>query len=107
MPPNEERRSKPRIDIPFPAKVQGVDANGESFEMDSVLDNFSAGGLYLRLARSINQGTELSVVVSSPTKSADKSGSTGVAAEGVALRAEPQVNGTCGVAVGFTRYRFL
>ena len=107
MPPIPERRRKPRIDIPFPAKVKGVDANGEAFETNSVLDNFSAGGLYLRLACSLNQGAELLVFVELPTASEDKAGASLIETKGVVLRAEPKPDGACGVAVGFERYRFL
>jgi c-di-GMP-binding flagellar brake protein YcgR len=107
MPQNVERRRKPRIDIPFPAKVQGVDASGESFEMDSVLDNFSASGLYLRMPRSLDQGAELRVVVQLPTASVDKAGASQIETRGVVLRAEPQPDGACGMAVGFTQHRFL
>lgn len=107
MSPNPERRIKPRIDLPFSAKVRGVDANGEAFETDSVLDNFSAGGLYLRMARSLNQGAELLVMVELPTASDASAGTSQIEAQGVILRAEPQVNGDCGVAVAFTKHRFI
>ena len=107
MPQTSERRSKPRIDIPFSAKVSGIDADGEAFEMNSVLDNFSAGGLYLRMERSLKQGSELLVLVELPTVSADNAGASQIEAQGVILRAEPQPNGGCGVAVAFTKHRFL
>lgn len=107
MPPTPERRSKPRTDIPFPAKVRGVDANGESFEMESVLDNFSASGLYLRMARSLNEGAELLVLVQLPAASVDNAEASQIEARGVILRAEPQADGACGVAVGFTSHKFV
>ena len=107
MSPNPERRIKPRINLPFAAKVRGVDANGEAFETDSVLDNFSAGGLYLRMRRSLAQGAELLVLVELPNGSANNVGPSQIEAQGVILRAEPQVNGDCGVAVAFTKHRFI
>jgi c-di-GMP-binding flagellar brake protein YcgR len=107
MPPTPERRSKPRIDIPFPARVQGVDANGESFEIDSLLDNLSAGGLYLRMARTLNQGAQLLVLVQLSVNSFDEPGASQIEARGVILRAELQADGACGVAVGFTKHRFI
>jgi c-di-GMP-binding flagellar brake protein YcgR len=107
MPPTAERRQKPRIDIPFSARVSGLDANGQAFETNSVLDNFSAGGLYLRMARSLKQGAELLVLVELPTALAGDEGATQIEAQGVILRAEPQPNGGCGVAVAFTKHRFL
>src|SRR5437899_2366444 len=107
MTPTPERRSKPRIDVPFSAKVQGVDANGESFEIDSLLDNLSASGLYLRMARTVNQGVELLVLVQLPAASFDNAEASQIEARGLILRAEPQGDGACGVAVGFTNHRFL
>lgn len=107
MPPTPERRSKPRIDIPFPVKVQGVDANGESFEIDSLLDNLSASGLYLRMALTLNQGAELLVLVQLPTDSVDEAGASQIETRGVILRAEPQPDGACGMAVRFTNHRFV
>lgn len=39
-----------RIELPFPATVRGVDATGERFTVDTVLDSLSAHELCLRLA---------------------------------------------------------
>lgn len=102
-----ERRSKPRIDVPFPVRVRGVDASGQVFKMNTVLDNLSAGGLYLRLARSVKQGTKLFVVVQLPSAPAGEMPAPRVAMRGMVLRAEPQPDSTCGVAVTLTRHRFL
>ena len=44
-----ERRQHPRLSEPFPVLVRGVDAYGEALEINTVLDDFSAGGLYVRL----------------------------------------------------------
>jgi len=107
MLPTSERRNKPRIDLPFAAKVRGVDANGDAFEMESVLDNFSAGGLYLRMARDLKQGAELLVLVELPIAAAENSRASQIEAQGVILRAEPQADGGCGVAVAFTKHRFV
>jgi c-di-GMP-binding flagellar brake protein YcgR len=101
-----ERRIKPRIDLPFSARVCGIDANGKAFEIGSVLDNFSAGGLYLRMARTLKQGAELLILVELPNGSAD-AGTSQIEARGVILRVEPQANGDCGIAVVFTKHRFI
>jgi hypothetical protein len=84
-----------------------VDANGESFETESLLDNFSASGLYLRMTRTVNQGVELLVLVQLPTASFDNAEASQIEARGLILRAEPQADGACGVAVGFTNHRFI
>jgi hypothetical protein len=58
-----DRRRHPRLRTPFPAILRGKDASGESFEVNAVLDNISAGGLYVRLERCVKRGTRLFVVV--------------------------------------------
>ena len=58
-----ERRSKPRIDEHFPAKVRGVDTAGKAFKAETVIDNLSAGGVYLRLARPVSPGADLFVII--------------------------------------------
>jgi len=102
-----ERRKKPRIHKPFFANVRGTDANGESFKANTFLDNISGDGLYMHLARRVNEGTKLLMVVNLSTfLTADWRGPR-VAIRGVVVRAEPQRNDLCGLAVRFTRYRFL
>ena len=102
----ESRRSL-RVELPFPATVRGVDVDGERFTMDSVLDNLSAGGLYLRLARPIKRGMKLFIVVRLSTCGDPEVPAARVALQGVVLRAEPQPDGRCGIAVAFERHRFL
>ena len=102
-----ERRSKPRIYDPFPTTVRGVDAQGEAFESESVLDNFGAGGLYLRLARRVERGAELDFVIRlSPILTNDVDAAR-VVMHGVVLRAESRPCDTCGVAIGSINYHFL
>ena len=49
IPRGGERRQHPRRSEPFPVLVRGVDVHGEVFESNTVLESFSAGGLYVRL----------------------------------------------------------
>ena len=102
-----ERRSAVRIELPFPATVRGVDATGERFELDTVLDNFSGDGLYLRLARPVEPGMKLFIVVRLSIAPAREADAARVALRGVVLRVEPQADGRCGVAVAFRHHRFL
>ena len=102
-----ERRSAVRIELPFPATVRGVDATGERFELDTVLDTFSGAGLSLRLARPVEPGMKLFIVVRLSTCRDPEVPAARVALQGVVLRAEPQPDGRCGVAVAFQRHRFL
>ena len=101
-----ERRNLPRIATPFPATVRGVDRAGDRFRIDTVLDNFSAAGLYLRLARPIELGATLFVVVRFAVAPAAILAAPGVAARGVVVWAEPQP-GAWGIALKFIRQRFL
>jgi hypothetical protein len=102
-----ERRRVIRVDVPFPATVRGVDRMGERFTLDAALDNLSACGLYVRLARSVEPGTTLFVVVRLSTAPADAASAPYVAFRGLVRRVEPQSDGRYGLAVEFTRHRFL
>ena len=102
-----ERRRKPRIYDPFQTEVQGVDANGEAFEFETVLDNLSAGGLYLRLTRRIEEGAKLLVIIRLPTILSEEGGQPRVVAHGVVVRTEPKPGGACGVGVFFMDHYFL
>jgi hypothetical protein len=97
-----ERRRKPRLYEPFPAKVRGEDADGVSFELDTVLDNVGPGGLYLRLARNVSQGATLFIVVRlSPAPGKTVFAPT-MAFRGIVERVEPGPDGRCGLAVSLT-----
>ena len=101
-----ERRRALRVELPFPALVRGVDVRGERFTVHTVLENLSACGLFLRLPRSIEPGATLFLVVRlSPV--ASEVSAPQVALRGTVLRAEPQADGTYGVALAFDRHRFL
>jgi PilZ domain-containing protein len=102
-----ERRNKPRIQEKFPATVRGVDTSGHPFKTETELENLSAGGVYLRVANAVENGMRLSIVVLLTKALCEKSSSAQMAAHGVVLRSEPQLDGSCGLGVVFTRYRFL
>lgn len=102
-----ERRSKPRIYIPFPATVQGVDDSGKPFEVDTVIDNLSSNSLYLRLTSSVEQGARLSIIIGLSTSTADKASVPRMMLNGEVLRAEQKPGGACGVAVSFKHPQLL
>jgi hypothetical protein len=52
-----------RLDVSFPTLVRAMDIRGEVFELQTVLDNLSAGGLYMYLERRVELGTQLFAVV--------------------------------------------
>lgn len=104
---NVERRSVIRIEEPFPALIRRrVDGN-LMFTEEATVDNLSAYGLYLRLGHSVEVGDILFIVVRLSLDTTGQQPSPRVATRGVVLRAEPQADGRCGVAVMFTRHRFL
>jgi hypothetical protein len=88
-----------RLYEPFPAKVRGEDADGVSFEIDTVLDNIGPSGLYLRLARNVSQGSTIFIAVRlSPAPGKTVFAST-IAFRGIVERSEPGPDGRCGLAV--------
>jgi hypothetical protein len=86
--------------------VRTVDASGEAFDIRTVLESFSTSCLYLRLARRVDHGTKLFALVRVSTSPPEVQAPV-VAVRGVVLHAEPQPDGMWGIAVRFTRYRFL
>ena len=103
----EERRIKIRVAGPLPAKVRMRGRGGEVLKAESVAENISTGGFYLRLGQWVEPGTELFAVIQF-SKGLRRAGRVAqVAARGVVLRAEPAPGGDYGVAVAIKRHRFL
>jgi len=99
-----ERRTKARINEPFPTRAWGVDDAGQAFQIDCVIDNMSSNGVYLRLPRRMNSGDELSLVIRL-LSDVDSGASTLV--RGEVLRHEPQADGLHGIALAIKHYEFL
>ena len=72
-----------------------------------MIDNISADGLYMRLARKVEPGATLLVVVQFCASPCADVSAPRFALRGVVQRAELQPDGACGVAVRFTRRRAL
>lgn len=102
-----ERRRMARIALPFPARMRGSDVAGRRFDTETVLDNLSANGLYLRLMRRVVPGTRVFVVIRLAVGSAAQQMKPRLAANGLVSRAEPQSGGEWGLGVRLTRHRFL
>ena len=102
-----ERRRKPRICASFPVTVRGIDEAGEAFELKSRVENISASGLYMTMARRVAAGTVLFVAVTFAQPPAELADSSGVVAHGNVVRSEINPDGTFGVALHFTSYRPL
>ena len=102
-----DRRRKPRIHEPFAARVRGIDGRGDPFEVEAVLDNLSAGGLYMWLKRHVEEGLQIFVLFRLATRLTPEVKGLRVAAQGRVLRSELRPDGACGVAVVFERYHHL
>ena len=101
-----DRRVKPRIDCDYQAFVEGLDCGGIRYRDQAKLVNLSAGGLFMYLTREIEYGSKLSVTVHL-SKCLTDADAPKLATNGVVVRTEPQIDGSCGVAVKFQNYRFL
>ena len=102
-----ERRRKVRIYEPFPAKVEGTDADGNFFEIETVVDDLSAGGALLQMPRQVAEGEKLSISLTVPAASEGELKGLRVAAYGVVRRVNPWPNGLLSLAMEFTRFRIL
>jgi PilZ domain len=106
VPKDRDRRNKVRISMPFHAKVKGLDLTGNEFIVETVLDNISADGLYMRLVPSVKVGANLWIDVGLHTKSHVTEESPRFSVDGVVLRTEEKPGGYYGVAVSFAKVRF-
>src|SRR5215475_8926063 len=97
-PSDGESRRLERIYEPFPVIVRSVDASGERFEIHTVLSNFSASHLYVRLERRVDPGTKLFALVRLSTSEPELPAPR-VAVRGVVVSVEPRYDGTWIVGV--------
>ena len=90
----------PRRTIPFSTIAKGVDTTGAPFECAAMLHNISEGGILIRIARCIPEGSEMQIHLS-PANPKDSPAGTRVSAMGKVLRVHQQPLDTCDVAVQF------
>ena len=104
----EERREKPRIRIPFPVTVKGTDSDGRSFEVDTVLDDLSANGLHLSLAKhEVKRDTKVWATIQMALGLVTGTPVPRVVIRGLVERVEQTVGGSRGVAVRITHHKLL
>ena len=97
-----------RLHERFRVRVKGRDASGNKFKVTTFLENICEGGLYVLLDREVGGGAPLSFFVSFSTLPvAEPVNAPRLCARGRVVRAEAQPGGLCGVAVSFTRHRFV
>ena len=102
-----ERRSKSRLRGPFPVIVRGVDAGGETFEVEAQLDDLSAVGLHIRLKQPVSLGAVIFLVTRLTHGQLPQVCVPRVALRSLVLRSEMQFDGTFGVAAAILHHRFL
>jgi hypothetical protein len=106
MDTTSDRRIKPRIICDYPAIIEGYESNGNKFNENGKLLNLSASGLFMRTNRSIENGSKLSVIILLTSTPSDFD-TPKIATNGIVVRTEPQMDGTCGIAIKFNNYKFL
>ena len=104
---SRERRHKVRLHGPFAARARGVNDCGEAFEVETHLENISGGGLYLRVPQKVAPGAVLFILTRFTAAPPDEVLAPTICIRGTVLRAEPQPDSTCGVALAITQHRFL
>ena len=93
-----------RVHLPFPASVEGVNDGGEPFRVDTVLDDISVGGVYLRLTERVSP--EAVLMIKARFSVVTNRGLV-VGMMGKVLRVEPKPGGVLGVAVAVEQKRIL
>ena len=101
-----ERRGRHRTHENFTAMVHGRDSIGRRIKAFAVLENFSANGLYLRLAHPVGLSDRLFVFLRFSADGSEPSGPR-VAIRGIVLRSEPLADSNYGLAVLIKHHRFL
>ena len=99
---SSDRRDKPRLHETLPARIWGIDHEDELISLDCLVDNLSSSGLLLRLPWRMKVSSQISVVVRLLNASGEMA-----AIKGEILRDERHLDGSRGIAVRITEYRFL
>jgi hypothetical protein len=97
-----ERRGKQRSDDSLPARVWGIDSEGEVLSLDCRMENISTTGVYLSMPRSLRLYSDVSLVV----RLLDGSGMF-AAIRGKVLRDDLLPDGSRGLAVGIREHQLL
>jgi hypothetical protein len=83
-----------------------VNDEGEKFTVDTVLDNMSSEGLYMRMMPRVKTGASLAIEIALHTPLQATVKGSRLLVDGVVLRTENKAGGVSGVAVAFERVSF-
>lgn len=97
---DRDRRNETRLEGFFPVRVRGVKEDGQLFEINTLADNISQGGLYLQIPHALHAGMSLFTLTRLP-------GGASLAAQGRIVREETKSQGLTGIAVCFSRRRLI
>jgi hypothetical protein len=99
----QERREKTRIREAFPARICGIDPANQPLNINGVLDNISATGMYVRALKTVDTNSDVRVIVH-----LFRGQTSGVTADvrGRILRSELQAD-EYGLAIAISKSRFL
>ena len=100
-----ERRLSPRVEAAYPVRLKGIESGGRRFKEETLVENLSSGGLYLRLTRAVPIGSDVALVARLSITPEEIATGVRLAARGTVLRVEPQPDGVYGVAVKFNQRR--
>jgi hypothetical protein len=106
MYPTSDRRIKPRISCDYPAIIEGIDVDGNKYNDHARLENLSASGLLMFTNRKAEHGSRLSVTIIL-SNSPEDIDAPKLSTKGTVVRIQSQLNGTCGIAIKFNKYKFL
>ncbi len=98
--PLMDMRKSARVYGSFPVRMRGLDESGCEFQASSLVDNISAGGLYLQTGHRVREGSRMFVLVQFVTGAI-------IAARGAVVRVERLPHGLTGVAMSFRCTRLL
>lgn len=102
-----ERRGKARLYWCGAAMVRGVERGGGPFEINAVIDDISASGLYLRLSKRAEPGAALFLTMRFTNPSAAGARGPLITIQGRVLRVEEQPDGEFGVALAIEQHEFV
>jgi hypothetical protein len=102
-----ERRTKPRLQCSYPARVRGQVTGTARFEAQAILSNLSANGMYLRMKRPLQAGEAIFIVARLSTAPLDECSVPQIAAFGIIQRVEALPGGDYGTAVALKQHRFI
>jgi hypothetical protein len=101
-----EAQRSPRLYEPFPILLRGVDALGEAFALEAVVDHLSAADFSVRLPYRLEPGMKLFAIVRFSLAPSEVPEAR-VALRGLVLRVAPLPDGRWDTSVRITRHRFL